>query len=93
MKIRRKKSNSVNALDEGREFTLNAFISRIFPLKSKKGKGCPWDLASRLRILSPKQMHQKVLAQFISENLLNEIRQIIYSFYREKKLLKKYITV
>ena len=24
-----------------------------------------------------------------SENLLNEIRQIIYSFYREKKVTKK----
>ena len=27
------------------------------------------------------------------ENLLNEIRQIIYSLYLEKTLLKKYITI
>ena len=26
-----------------------------------------------------------------SESLLNEIRQIVYSLYRSKKLLKKYI--
>ena len=28
-----------------------------------------------------------------SENLLNEIKQIIYSLHREKKLLKSYITI
>ena len=28
-----------------------------------------------------------------SENLLNEIRQIIYSLYREKMLLKIYTTI
>ena len=27
------------------------------------------------------------------ENLLNEIRQIVYSLYQAKKLLKKYITM
>ena len=74
---------SVNDLDEGRELTLNTFISDIFPLKSKQGKGYPQYLASRLKILSPKQMHQKLpiaLAEVISENLLSEIGQIIYSF-------------
>ena len=30
--------NSVNALYEGRELTLNAFRSRIFPIKATKGK-------------------------------------------------------
>ena len=30
----------------------------------------------------------QVKAGNTSENLLNEIRQIIYSFYRERKLLK-----
>ena len=29
----------------------------------------------------------------ISENLLNEIRQVIYSLYRAKKLPKSYITI
>ena len=28
-----------------------------------------------------------------SENVLNEIRQIIYSLYREKKITKKYIKI
>ena len=56
-----------------------------------KGKG--------LKILTPKQMIQRlpialaqVKAGHNSENLLNEIRQIIYSLYQSKKLLKKYTT-
>ena len=51
---------------------------------------------SNLKILSPKQMLQKlsialaqVKADNTSENLLNEIREIIYSFYREKEITKK----
>ena len=55
--------------------------------KVKRGKG--------LKILSPKQMLQRLpiaLAQVkagnTSANLLNEIRKIIYSFYREKEIAK-----
>ena len=49
-----------------------------------------------LRILTPKQMLQRLpiaLAQVkagdISENLLNEIRQIVYSSYQSKQIIKK----
>ena len=49
-----------------------------------------------LKILTPKQMLQRLpiaLAQVkagnTSENLLNEIRQIIYSLYRAKEITKK----
>ena len=78
-----KKQNTfdrVNALCEGRELTLNAFRSGTFPIKAAKGKG--------LKISTPKQMLQRLpiaLAQVkagnTSENLLNEIRQIVYSLY------------
>ena len=34
----------------------------------------------------------QVKAGNTSKNLLNEIREIIYSLYRASKLLKKYIT-
>ena len=58
--------------------------------ESKQGAG--------LKILTPKQMFQRLpiaLAQIKagnnSERLLNEIRQIVYSFINQKKLLKKYI--
>ena len=40
--------DSVNTLDEGRELTLNAFKSRVFPIKATQGKG--------LKILTPTQM-------------------------------------
>ena len=49
-----------------------------------------------LKILTPKQMLQRLpipLAQVKagnnSENLLNEIRQIVYSLYQSKKKTKK----
>ena len=57
-------------------------------LKATKG--------ARLKILTPKQLLQRLpiaLAQVKpgnnSENLLNEIRQIVYSLYQSKKFAKK----
>ena len=59
------------------------------PAKEQGGTG--------LKILTPKQMLQRLtiaLAQVRagnnSEDLLNEIRQIVYSLYQSKKTLKKY---
>ena len=56
----------------------------------------PLDLGLRLKILTPKQMLQKLpiaLAQVklgnASKNLLNKIKQIIYSLYRAKEITKK----
>ena len=56
--------------------------------------------SKRIKILTPKQMLQRLprtLAQVkagnTSENLLNEIRQIIYSLYQGKEVTKKYITI
>ena len=64
--------DSVNAIYEGKELNLNAFKSRIFPIKEKYGK--------ESKILSPKQLLQRLpiaLAQIkagnTSENLLIEI--------------------
>ena len=58
--------------------------------KAKYGSG--------LRILTPKQMPQglpmmQVKAGNIFENLLNEIRQIIYSLYRVNKVTKKHTII
>ena len=57
-------------------------------IKEAKGEG--------LKILTPKQMLQRLpiaLAQVKvgnnSENLLNEIRQIVYSLYQSKEITKK----
>ena len=70
---------------------LDGFDSRIFLIKSK-GSGILNTDRSKLKILTPKQMLQRLpiaLAQVKagnnSENLLNEIRQIVYSLYQSKE--------
>ena len=82
--------DSVHALANGREMVLTAFKSGIFQVskKSQEGEG--------LKILTPTQMLKRLpiaLAQVKagnnSESLLNEIRQIVYSFYRSKEITKK----
>ena len=74
---------------------LNGFKSKMFLTKSA-GTGLFNTDNSKLKILSPKQMLQRLpiaLAQVKagnnSKNLLNEIRQIIYSLYQSKKITKK----
>ena len=96
IKERRNYFDSISTFYEGQELTLNAFRSGIFQIKATKGKGSPSDLVMHLKILTPKQMLQRLpigLAQVTagktSENLLNEIRQIIYSLYRAKEITKK----
>ena len=61
-----------------------------------KAYNCKVSDHSNLKMLSPKQMLQRLpiaLAQVkagnTSENLLNEIRQIIYSLYWAKEITKK----
>ena len=56
---------------------------------------CKAKYGSGLRILTPKQMPQglpivQVKAGNIFENLLNQIRQIIYYLYRASKVTKKH---
>ena len=60
----------------------------MFPLKSTQGKA--------IKILTPKQIPQRlpiapaqVKACNTMENLLNEIRQIIYSLYWAKEVTEK----
>ena len=82
--------DSVSALVKRREVMYNAFRCGIFHRleKSQEGEG--------LKILTPNQMLKRLpiaLAQVKagnnSENLLNEIRQIVYSLYRSKEITKK----
>ena len=86
-------SKNIKLLYESRETVIKLFndYSSIVPevkYKSIYGEG--------LKILSPKQMLQRLpiaVAQVkpgnTSENILNEIRQIIYSLYRAKEIAKK----
>ena len=74
---------------------LNGFKSKIFLTKSAATGLFNTD-NSKVKTLSPKQMLQRLpiaLAQVKagknSENLLNEIGQIIYSLYQSKEITKK----
>ena len=82
---------------EGQEKILDAFESKIFLTKSKGADILSPD-HSKLKILTPKEMLQKLpiaLAQVKagnnSESLLNEIKQIFYSLYQSKKSLKIFV--
>ena len=65
-------------------------------LKKSKGAGTSNPDYSKLKILTPKQMLQRLpiaLAQVKAgnnaESLLNEIRQIVYSSYHSNEISKK----
>ena len=87
---------------------LNSFKSKIFPLQPTERTGKPGILARAaevfdcrlLKILTTKEMLKRLpiaLAQVkagdTSENLVNEIRQIIYSLYQAKRTTKMCITI
>ena len=87
-KILKNVFNTAKNLYEGGELVINAFKRGLFKSKSTTGTG--------IKILTPKQMFQRLpiaLAQVKagnnSENLLNEIRQIVYSLYQSKEITKK----
>ena len=76
---------------EGREEILGDLDIKIFLVKSK-GTGFLNFNRSKLKILTPKQMLQRlpialeqVKAGNNSESLLNEIRQIFYSLHHSKE--------
>ena len=87
--------DNLNNFYEAREMVLNGFKSKIFLTKSTGT--CLFNTDnSKLKILTPKQMLQRLpiaLAQVkagnSSENLLNKIRQNIYSLYQSKEITKK----
>ena len=61
-----------------------------------KGSGLLNSDHSKLKILTPKQILQRLLKALAqvkagnnSENLLNEIEQIVYSLYQLKEITKK----
>ena len=75
---------------EGREKTFDAFKSKIFLTKSKGG-GILNPNHSKLKVLTPKQMLQRLpiaLSQVKAGNN-SEIRQIVYSLYQSKQITKK----
>ena len=88
-------SDNLYKFYNGREMVLNGFKSKMFLIKAK-GSGLLNIGHSKLKILTPKQMPQRlpiaiaqVKAGNYSENLLNEIKPIVYSLYQSKRITKK----
>ena len=83
-------------LYKARKEAIKFFDDYSLMVSEAKTKSKNKTTGSGLKILTPKQMLQGlpiVLAQVkagnTSENLLNEIRQIVYSLYRAKEVTKK----
>ena len=76
--------NSVKNLYKSKELVINAFKSKLFPLKSPAGKGLKILTLQRLPIALPQEK-----AGNNSESLLNEIRQVVHSLYQSKEITKK----
>ena len=75
---------------------INGYSSMILEAKKRTAEGQTEQGGTGLKILTPKQMIQRLpiaLAQVKagnnSESLLNEIRQIVYSLYQSKQITKK----
>ena len=92
--------NSINSKNIPENENLKKVVNIVDKIlefnKEQKGKRRLLDLAECIKILTPKQMLQRLPIAFAqvkvgntSENLLNEIRQIIYYLYTEKEVTKK----
>ena len=83
----------MNELYEVREgMVINTFRSGIFPLPPTESTG--------IKILTPKRILSKIAnctctskSRNTSENLLKEIRQVLYPLYQAKEMLKMYTTI
>ena len=80
-------------LYKSRNKVINFFDEYVLMMSEAKNKATK---GTGLKILTPIQMLQKppidlaqVKAGNNSENLLNEIRQIVYSLYQSKEITKK----
>ena len=86
-------------LFNGRNAAINfieGYSSMILESKKRAAEEIKEQDGTELKILTPKQMLQRLsiaLAQVKagnnSENLLNEISQIVYSLYQSKEITKK----
>ena len=96
-KEQKKVVNNIEKFYKSREEVINFFKDYIemlsdanYDAKQNKTKG------TGLKILTPTQMLQRLPTALVqgkagnnSENLLNQIRQIVYSLYQSKKITKK----
>ena len=90
---------NLNMLFNGRNNVINfieGYSSMIFEAKRKASEKLKEQEGTGLNILTPKELLQKLPIALVqvktgnnSENLSNEIRQIIYSLHQSKEITKK----
>ena len=91
-KLKIKKQNtygSAYALYKDQKSILNAFKSGMFPIKKRQGKELKKSTSKEMLQTLPTALVQ-IKTGNTCENLLNEIREIIYSLHQARE--KKYIT-
>ena len=97
-KEQRNTSYNIEMLFKARNEAINFYddYSLMMPEARTKSKQNNTTKGTKLKILTPKQMLQRlpialaqVKADNNSQNLLNEIRQTIYSMYQSKEITKK----
>ena len=89
--------NNIKKIYNSREQVINFFKDYAEMLSDSNYKAKKYNITGKgLKILTPKQMLQRLpiaLAQVKagnnSQNLLDEIRQIVYSLYKSKVITKK----
>ena len=86
------RGNAIKFIEDYGSMILEA---RRLAKEEQKGTGAN-EMSERLKILTPNQMLKRLLIDLAqvkadnnSENLLNEIRQIVYSLYRPKEITRK----
>ena len=91
-----RKNSKFNSLFNGRNEAIKFYDDYYSMILEAKKKAAEEQEGKGLKILTPKQMLQRLpiaLAQVKagnnSESLLNEIRQIVYSLYQSKQITKK----
>ena len=89
--------NNIEMLYKARNEAIKFYDDYSLMLPEAKYKAKNKTSGKGLKVLTPKQMLQRlpialvqVKAGNYSQNLLNEIRQIVYSLYRSKVITKKY---
>ena len=81
-------------IDLGKDINRKEILENVNPKKAAKIVEKVLDFNKQQKILTPKQMLQRLPIAFAqvkagntSENLLNVIRQIIYSSYQARKII------
>ena len=90
--------NSVNSKEIPENENTNKVTDNVLTIKKIPSQKKCLGVTNHLKIVTPKQILQRLLITQVkagntSENLLNEIREIIYALYPAKEITKKVYSI